>query len=84
MELRPTGGFIGSFGLLNFENGKLGNLNVNDIYAIDGQLKGHVAPPDELLHFLGQPNWYMRDSNWSPDFPISAERAYMVLGKRNR
>lgn len=81
MELRPGGGFIGSYGLITFENSRLSDFSVNDIYSIDNQLKGHVDPPDEILHFLGQPNWYLRDSNWSPDFPISAKRAEWFFEK---
>ena len=80
-ELRPTGGFIGSYGLLTFEKGKLLDFAVQDIYSADGQLKGFVKPPEPLVKFLGQNNWYFRDSNWDPDFPVSAQRAEWFLGK---
>ncbi|MCL4366536.1 DUF4012 domain-containing protein [Patescibacteria group bacterium] len=75
MELRPAGGFIGSFAKVSFESGKLKKLVVNDIYAIDGQLKIHVEPPKEIKEDLGQKDWYLRDSNWEPDFPTSARQA---------
>lgn len=81
MELRPTGGFIGSYGLLTFENGKFVDFKVEDVYSADGQLKGRVNPPDEILHYLGQPNWFLRDSNFSPDFALSAQRAEWFLEK---
>lgn len=81
MELRATGGFIGSFGLLTFEQGKLVNFEVQDVYAADGQLKGHVDPPDRLREHLGEANWYLRDSNWDPDFPTTAQRAEWFLDK---
>lgn len=74
-ELRPTGGFIGSFAKVQFEGGKLKKLEVNDIYAIDGQLKIHVEPPKEILKDLGQKDFYLRDSNWEPDFPTAARQA---------
>lgn len=80
-ELRPTGGFIGSYGLLTFEKGKLLDFNVEDIYAADGQLKGYIQPPKPIEKFLGQNTWYFRDSNWDPDFPVSAQRAEWFLGK---
>ncbi|MCX6817025.1 MAG: DUF4012 domain-containing protein [Candidatus Beckwithbacteria bacterium] len=80
-ELRPTGGFIGSYGLLTFEKGKLLDFVVEDIYSADGQLKGYVQPPQPIAKFLGQNTWYFRDSNWDPDFPISAQRAEWFLGK---
>ena len=75
MELRPTGGFIGSFAKVSFEKGKLKKLEVNDIYAIDGQLPIHVEPPKEIKDDLGQKDWFLRDSNWEPDFPTSARQA---------
>lgn len=81
MELRATGGFIGSFGLLTLEKGKLVNFEVQDVYAADGQLKGHVEPPEKLREHLGEANWYLRDSNWDPDFPTSAQRAEWFLDK---
>lgn len=74
-ELRPTGGFIGSFAQIDFEGGKLKKLDVNDVYAIDGQLKFHVEPPKEIKADLGQKDWYMRDSNWEPDFATAARQA---------
>lgn len=74
-ELRPTGGFIGSFAQIDFEGGKLKKLDVNDIYNIDGLLAIHVEPPKEIKEDLGQKDWFLRDSNWEPDFPTSARQA---------
>lgn len=81
MELRPTGGFIGSFGLLTFDAGRLSDLTVNDVYSADGQLNGHVEPPAPIKNYLGEANWWFRDSNWDPDFPTSAKRAEWFLDK---
>jgi hypothetical protein len=81
MELRPTGGFIGSFALVTFEGGRMTDLNVQDVYSADGQLKGHVEPPQPIKDILGEANWYLRDSNWDPNFPESATRAEWFLEK---
>jgi len=81
MELRPTGGFIGSFGLVTFDGGRLTDLTVNDVYSADGQLNGHVEPPPPIKDYLGEANWWLRDSNWDPDFPTSAKRAEWFLDK---
>lgn len=81
MELRPTGGFIGSYALANLEAGKLVNFEVFDVYQADGQLKGHVEPPAKLKEYLGEANWYLRDSNWDPNFVVSAKRAEWFLDK---
>ena len=80
-ELRPTGGFIGSFALIRFENGKLVSSRVYDVYSADGQLKGYVAPPEQISAYLGEENWYLRDSNWDPEFDVSAKRATWFLDK---
>lgn len=82
-ELRSTGGFIGSFAKISFEGGKLKNLEVNDIYAIDGALKLHVEPPKEIKEDLGQKDWFLRDSNWEPDFPTSARQAEWFFTKES-
>lgn len=81
MELRPTGGFIGSFGLLTFDGGRITDLTVNDVYSADGQLNGHVEPPAPIKQYLNEANWWLRDSNWDPDFPTSAKRAEWFLDK---
>lgn len=81
MEIRPGGGFIGSFGLLSLEEGRFVGMEVYDVYTADGQLRGHVEPPKKLKEFLGLSGWYLRDSNWSPDFPTNAARAEWFLEK---
>lgn len=81
MELRPTGGFIGSYGLLTLDQGRLLDFTVQDVYWADGQLRGYVEPPPKLEEFLGADSWYLRDSNWDPDFPVSALKAEWFLEK---
>lgn len=81
MELRPTGGFIGSYGVVSFENGRLLDFKVFDVYSADGQLKGHIEPPDPLKKYLDQQHWFLRDSNWDPDFTISGPKAAWFLEK---
>ena len=81
MELRPAGGFIGSLAIVTFDGGRLSDVNVQDVYSLDGQLKGHVDPPEPIKDHLGEANWFLRDSNWDPDFPVSASRAEWFLGK---
>lgn len=75
MELRPTGGFIGSLLSLSFTDGKVVDLKVVDVYTADGQLKGHVDPPFPIREIIGQEHWYLRDSNWNPDFFESGKQA---------
>lgn len=76
-ELRPTGGFIGSVALLQIKNGKMSELNIQDVYDLDGQLKGHIEPPYIVRRYL-QPHLYLRDSNFSPDFTEAASTAALL------
>lgn len=80
-ELRPTGGFIGSFGILTVEKGRFIDFRVEDVYEADGQLNGFVAPPAEIRDYLGEAQWYLRDVNWSPDFPTVSQQASWFLDK---
>ena len=80
-ELRAGGGFIGSWAMLGFEDGKLIDFDIQDIYEADGQLKGHVEPPAAIKNYLGQANWFMRDANWQADFPAAAKDIQWFLEK---
>jgi len=75
MELRPTGGFIGSLMQISFADGLVDEMKVVDVYTADGQLKGHVDPPQPIRDIIGQEHWYLRDSNWDPDFAVSGAQA---------
>lgn len=74
-ELRPVGGFIGSYGVARFEDGRLRDLAVNDTYSLDGQATSTIAAPAPLRDYLGVAKLGLRDSNWSPDFPTDAKLA---------
>ncbi len=70
--MRATGGFIGSYGILDISNGRVKKLFVDDIYNPDGQLKARVIPPEPIQKMSAV--WTMHDANWFPDFPTSAEK----------
>ena len=72
MELRPTGGFLGSYARVSFTDGFLAGIKVQDIYVPDGQLAGYVEPPAPIGKYLNSNGWQLRDSNWDPDFNLSA------------
>ncbi|MBI2617667.1 DUF4012 domain-containing protein [Candidatus Gottesmanbacteria bacterium] len=79
MELRPTGGFIGSYALVIVKGGEISSFTIEDVYAADGQLKGHVDPPNAIRKYLNQPHYYLRDSNFDPDFAVSGAKAAWFL-----
>lgn len=76
MEIRPTGGFMGSYATVNFAKGELQQIKIEDIYTPDGQVKGYVPEPTAIRAYLfdqEHPGWRLRDANWHPDFVESAK-----------
>lgn len=73
-ELRPTGGFIGSFAIVDMQKGKVMNIEVppGGSYDVQGQLDVYVEPPLPLQ--LANPRWEFQDGNWFPDFAASAQK----------
>ncbi|MBP7832223.1 MAG: DUF4012 domain-containing protein [Candidatus Levybacteria bacterium] len=82
-ELRPTGGFIGSVGYVTLENGKIKSLLIEDVYDLDGQLKGHVEPHYIIRRNL-QPSLYLRDSNFNPDFDVTASTSAFLYNTESK
>ena len=80
-ELRATGGFIGSYMLIDVNDGAITKMETKDIYQTDGQLTDVIPAPsgiDQLADRL-----YMRDANYSPDFPTSAKQIMWFLEHSN-
>ena len=71
-ELRPTGGFIGSFADILLQDGKIQNINISSIYDLDGQLNENIRPPAPILSVNNR--WYFRDANWFTSFDESAKK----------
>ena len=71
-EIRPGGGFIGSYAVATLFQGNLLDLEVRDIYDPDGQLDLKVIPPQPLQGVTDK--WGARDANWFFDFPTSAKK----------
>ncbi|MBI5147599.1 MAG: DUF4012 domain-containing protein [Parcubacteria group bacterium] len=71
-EIRPGGGFIGSYADITINRGSVKKIDVRDIYDPDGQLDAKVVPPKQLRSVTG--GWGARDANWFFDFPVSAEK----------
>ncbi len=73
-ELRPSGGFMGSFAILDMKDGAIANLTVpaGGTYDLQGQLSEYVEPPTPLL--LSNKRWEFQDANWFPDFSASAQK----------
>lgn len=74
-ELRATGGFITAVGRLTLENGRVTELVLEDSYDIARHDVDHPLAPDPVKQFMDIELLFLRDSNWSPDFPTSARLA---------
>ena len=74
LELRPSGGYLGNFGIIKVKNGNPIIFEIHDTNIFDGFGKTITEPPKPMYDYLGIDNWQMRDGNWSPDFKISAEQ----------
>ena len=79
-EARATGGFIGTYGLLELGNGIMQITKIESIYNLDGQLREQIAAPGPLQP-LSTPYWGMRDANWFVDFPTSSRKILQFLEK---
>lgn len=75
-ELRPTGGFIGTYGVIKVKDAEISSFYTDNVYNLDSQaIDLNVTPPEPLTRYNKVDKWFLRDSNWSPDYPTAAEKA---------
>lgn len=75
-ELRPTGGFTGQYGVLTASGGRVQMTPLHDVGYIDynpGWSFTAGKRPPSVFDWWPFPNWGLRDSNLSPDFPTTAQ-----------
>ncbi|MFA5107373.1 MAG: DUF4012 domain-containing protein [Patescibacteria group bacterium] len=84
-ELRPAGGFIGTYGILKIKDAEISYFKTDNIYNLDNPFQNTLiaTPPEPLQKYLAAEKWFMRDSNWSPDFPTSAQKALWFYQQEN-
>lgn len=72
-ELRATGGFMGSFALVDLRGGKIDKITIPEggTYDVRAGLSQVIAPPEPMR--LVTNRWEFQDANWWPDFPTSAK-----------
>lgn len=82
-ELRPGGGFIGTFGVLKTKDGDIVELETRDSYALDNPAAPSVteSAPAPLARYNATTHWFFRDANWSPDFAESAAAAVRLYNQ---
>ena len=74
MELRPTGGFIGSFAKITVDKGKITEKKIYDTGVFDATIENGEETPFILKKFLNAPYWGLRDANWYYNFPSSSQK----------
>jgi hypothetical protein len=74
-EARASGGFMGSFAIVDFSRGKLKSIEVpgGGVYDTEAGLRRAIVSPRPLQLVRGG-RWYMWDANWWPDWPTSARK----------
>lgn len=77
-ELRPTGGFIGTIGRLSIQDGVINQFYTDDVYNLDVNVleTNEFEAPLPIQRYADVPNWFLRDANWNPDFPTSAQQVF--------
>jgi hypothetical protein len=90
-ELRPTGGFIGTYGVLTLKDAEVVRFYTDNIYNLDETVrgKGLNTKPWQLRYYSDpiRSEWFMRDGNWAADFPQASEDSlglYRLQGGREQ
>ena len=86
-EMRPGGGFIGSYADVSVRAGRITGIAVHDVADADAAFAPKIVPPVPLQ--LEEKGWRPADGNWFFDFPTSAsatislfERSGLYNGSR--
>ncbi|MBK8901341.1 MAG: DUF4012 domain-containing protein [Anaerolineaceae bacterium] len=79
-EIRATGGFISGVGLLTLDNGDILSLDFQDASTFDleslaANSAAYDYPPQPLQDLMGADYLLLRDANYWPDFPFTAQKA---------
>lgn len=76
-ELRPGGGFIGTYSVLRADQGTLKLIrsgNATDLIGTRAAAgdPGYIPPPGPIREFIPNTSWSFIDSNFFPDFATNA------------
>lgn len=70
-EVRATGGFIGSYAVLDFSRQDFYNLEIRDIYDPSGISPKKPSPKGQDFYLSGGEGLALHDANWQPEFASS-------------
>lgn len=77
-ELRATGGFIGAADFFTLHRGSMASTFTGSV--LPHEVDSVVTPLPEA-YYDPEAFWIFRDSNWSPDFPLSARLERWFYGE---
>lgn len=80
-ELRPGGGFLGSYADIALASGTITNISVHDVADVDLAFKTLIVPPKALQPEVT--NFRPADANWFFDFPTSASETISMFEGSN-
>ena len=78
-ELRPGGGLITSYGVLEFDRGRVMDFKIQDVAVADSKLGGHLEPPFAIRRYLSSEHWFLKDSNYDVGFVKTASASSIFL-----
>lgn len=67
-EQRATGGFLTAYAVFKINQGKISIVKSENIYDLDSSISHPRAPEKILTYHIGVSEFYVRDSNLSPDY----------------
>lgn len=70
-ELRPTGGFLTAYAIVNVKSGKVTPVKSDDMYDLDAKFTQKISPPEVVRKNLLVNRLNLRDMNLDPDFKNS-------------
>lgn len=72
-ELRATGGFISAVGKVKLEKAQIRELQFKDSYTYWRSDVNYPPAPDPMQRYMNIQLLPLRDANWSPDLPTTAQ-----------
>lgn len=68
---RPSGGFLGAYGIISFNQGKM-TLIGDSTFDLDNLFLNKIIPPSPLQTISNK--WFFHDVNWFFDFPLTSRK----------
>ena len=78
-EMRPGGGFFGSYADVSLRGGMITGVAIHDIADVDRTFAPKIVPPVPLQ--LEETAWRPADANWFFDFPTTASETIALFDR---